>query len=182
MGSYTPKGKPEARLFINGEFVESKSGKKFDVHNPATEVLAASVYEAGAEDVDLAVKAAEAAFEGWDGIGATARSGHLVKLAEAIEQIADELDYLDAICMGKPVADCTVSFLALVCSDLTIFSSLQRVFRGFLSALVCRKVDGCIGNELSEQSWLREYVLETAIWGLRCNYSLVSSNALAKHL
>lgn len=59
----------ETRLFINGEFVPSKSGKTFDVINPATEKLTASPFEAGAEDVDLAVDAAKAALPAWSALG-----------------------------------------------------------------------------------------------------------------
>ena len=51
------------KLFINGEFVDALSGKTFATHNPATGELLANIAEAGAEDVDLAVKAARQAFE-----------------------------------------------------------------------------------------------------------------------
>jgi hypothetical protein len=105
MASYL-ENKPETRLFIGGEFVEPKSGKTFDIYNPATEELAATVYEAGAEEVDAAVEAAKAAFDGWEGLGALGRTGILLKLADSIEANAEELDYLDAICMGKPISDC----------------------------------------------------------------------------
>lgn len=107
MASYQ-KNKPETRLFIGGDFVEPKSGKTFDIYNPATEELAATVFEAGAEEVDAAVKAAKDAFEGWEGLGASGRTGVLLKLADAIEAHAEELDYLDAICMGKPISDCKI--------------------------------------------------------------------------
>lgn len=110
MASYK-ENKPETRLFIDGEFVKPNSGKTFDIYNPATEELAATVYEAGAEDVDAAVKAAKAAFEGWEGLGASGRTGMLLKLADAIEAHAEELDYLDAICMGKPISDCELLML-----------------------------------------------------------------------
>ena len=56
-------GKPEHiedRLFINGEFVPSIAGKKFDIESPYSEQKFASVYEALPEDVDKAVAAAEA--------------------------------------------------------------------------------------------------------------------------
>ncbi|EXJ93884.1 hypothetical protein A1O1_02277 [Capronia coronata CBS 617.96] len=92
----------EDRLFINGEFAPSISGKKFDVFNPATEKLAASVYEAGAEDVDAAVKAAKEAFPAWSALSAAERGGYLNKLADAIEKHIDEIGYLEAISMGKP--------------------------------------------------------------------------------
>ncbi len=95
----------EDKLFINGEFVPSRSGKKFDVFNPTTEKLAASVYEADVEDVDLAVKAAKEAFPAWSALSAADRSGYLIKLADAIEKHATEVSYLEAITMGKPYRD-----------------------------------------------------------------------------
>ncbi len=102
--AYTPKH-IEDKLFIDGEFVPSVSGKKFDIYNPTTEKLAASVYEAGGEDVDLAVKAAKEAFPAWSALSAAERTGYLNKLADAIERNADELAYLEAITMGKPYVD-----------------------------------------------------------------------------
>jgi aldehyde dehydrogenase (NAD+) len=105
-GDYKTK-RIEDRLFIDGEFVPSISGKKFDLYNPATEKLVASVYEAGAEDVDRAVKAAKAAFPTWSALGAGERTGYLNKLADALEKSIDEIGYLEAITMGKPyVGDC----------------------------------------------------------------------------
>ncbi len=47
--------KLETRLFINNEFVNSVSGKTFEVVNPANEEVICSVQEAGLEDVDKAV-------------------------------------------------------------------------------------------------------------------------------
>lgn len=93
----------EDRLFINGEFVPSKSGKKFDVINPSTEKLAASVYEADADDVDIAVAAAKAAQPAWADLSANVRADYLFKLADAIDRNLATLSYLDAISMGKPV-------------------------------------------------------------------------------
>jgi aldehyde dehydrogenase (NAD+) len=95
----------EDRLFISGEFVPSRSGKKFDVYNPTTTQISASVYEADADDVDIAVKAAKAAFPAWSELSALERGGHLFKLADAIEKALPEIGYLDAISMGKPATD-----------------------------------------------------------------------------
>ena len=118
MGSVAPSFDPssvkiEDRLFINGEFVPSKSGKKFDVFNPATEKLTASVYEAGAEDVDAAVAAAKAAFPAWSELGAAERAGYIEKLAQKMEQNMQELSYLDAISMGKPTYNDSFSYLSV---------------------------------------------------------------------
>ncbi|OOG00252.1 hypothetical protein ASPCADRAFT_511317 [Aspergillus carbonarius ITEM 5010] len=101
-------GKPEAienRLYINGEFVPSRSGAQFDLYNPATEAHSASVYEAGPEDVDLAVAAAKAAFPAWSALGALQRAHYLEKWATNLERCMPEIYYLDAICMGKPISN-----------------------------------------------------------------------------
>ena len=50
------------QLFIGGNFVDSVSGRRFPTFNPATGQKIAEVAEAGKADVDLAVKAARAAF------------------------------------------------------------------------------------------------------------------------
>ncbi|KAJ0268023.1 hypothetical protein Brms1b_012388 [Colletotrichum noveboracense] len=93
----------ETRLFINGEFVPSRSGKTFDVYNPATEQKTASVFEADVEDVNDAVAAAKAAFPAWSDLAATERGAFLFKLADSMEKHFAEMSYLDAISMGKPV-------------------------------------------------------------------------------
>ncbi|EXA32074.1 hypothetical protein FOVG_16650 [Fusarium oxysporum f. sp. pisi HDV247] len=90
------------RLFINGEFVPSVSHKKFDVINPAAEEIAASIYEAGAEDVDLAVEAAKAAFPEWSALSADVRCDYLSKLADEIDQYEGQITYMEAITMGVP--------------------------------------------------------------------------------
>lgn len=92
----------EDRLFIDGVFVPSISGKKIDVYNPNNEELVASVYEAGAEDVDVAVKAAKDASPAWAALGAAERGGYLNQLADALEKNLAEISYLEAISMGKP--------------------------------------------------------------------------------
>lgn len=55
----------ETRLFIDGEFVPSIDGAKFDVINPYSGDVVAQVYEGRANDVDRAVKSAKKAFPSW---------------------------------------------------------------------------------------------------------------------
>ena len=103
-----PRGKPhqvESRLFIDGLFVSSLAGRTFNVVNPSTEEVAATVSEALPEDVDLAVAAAKAAFPAWSGLEASERGAFLLKLADGIEESLDEIGYLEAITMGKPYLD-----------------------------------------------------------------------------
>eukprot|EP00121_Abeoforma_whisleri_P002682 Awhi_evm1s2413 len=75
--------KLENRLFINGEFVNSVSGKTFPTVNPATEEVICQVQEGDAADVDLAVQAATAAFakgSEWRSMDASGRRNLMNKL------------------------------------------------------------------------------------------------------
>ncbi|KAJ4082027.1 Aldehyde dehydrogenase domain [Fusarium oxysporum f. sp. vasinfectum] len=107
------------RLFINGEFVTSKSRKTFSGIYPTTEKVSAQVFEAGPEDVDDAVAAAKAAFPAWSELGALERAKYLFKLADALEKHLSELGYVDAITMGKPVDNDYKSFTNSVFVNLT---------------------------------------------------------------
>ena len=103
----------EDRLFVNNEFVSSKSGLRLDVYNPTTEKVCASVYEATEEDVDIAVNAAKAAFPAWSNLNAQDRGHYLEKWADALERALPEMAYLDAISMGKPAyPDRELTFLS----------------------------------------------------------------------
>jgi len=93
----------ETQLFIDNEFVPSQSGKTFDVINPATEKVSASVSEADAADVDSAVRAAKFAFPSWSALSGFERAKYFFRLADIIEKSNMELARLEAICMGKPV-------------------------------------------------------------------------------
>lgn len=94
----------ETRLFINGEFIESIEGKKFDIYSPYTESKVGSVYEALPADVDRAVDAAEAAFPSWSELGAMGRATFFYKLADLLEKTGPELADLEALCIGRPVS------------------------------------------------------------------------------
>jgi len=116
------RGKKE--LFINGEFVESKSQKTFDTYNPATGEVLASVYEAGPEDIDLAVKAARKAFdEGpWSKMSAAARSRLMYKLADLMEENSEELAQLETLDNGKPIRETTNADIPLAVEHMRYYA------------------------------------------------------------
>ena len=101
------KAKPKpGKLFINGEFVDSASGKVFNTYNPASGEILASIAEADASDVDRAVKAARAAFtEGspWRKMNSVDRTRCLLKLADLIRANAEEISELETLDTGKPI-------------------------------------------------------------------------------
>lgn len=93
----------ENRLFIDGEFRPSHSGKTFEVFNPATIKKIGSVHEASVEDVDAAVLAANRAFGSWSELPAAERSRWLSRLADKLEENVEEMSRLEALTMGRPV-------------------------------------------------------------------------------
>ncbi|MFS0781058.1 aldehyde dehydrogenase family protein [Bacillus sp. 1P06AnD] len=95
------------KLYINGEFVESKSQKTFSTPNPATGETLADVYEAEAADIDAAVKAARTAFDKgyWSKMSASQRSRLMYKLADLMEEHKEELAQLETLDNGKPISE-----------------------------------------------------------------------------
>src|SRR5215813_2273217 len=93
------------RMLINGEWVRAASGKTFESRNPATGELLATVAEGDAEDINRAVTAARAAFEGpWSKFKPYERQQILLKLADLVERHFDELSSLDTLDMGAPIS------------------------------------------------------------------------------
>jgi betaine-aldehyde dehydrogenase len=94
------------QMLVGGEWVSAASGKTFDVMNPATDEVAAKVPEAGPADVDKAVKAARAAFEGgWRDATAQERGRVLLRLAEKMRAELPRLAELETINSGKPIVE-----------------------------------------------------------------------------
>ena len=93
------------KLIINGEAVDAASGRTFTSINPATEEPVCAVAEAGAEDVDRAVRAARAAFDSgpWPKMRAAERQRILTRLGDLVMEHADELGRLETLDNGKPI-------------------------------------------------------------------------------
>ncbi|WDF75005.1 aldehyde dehydrogenase family protein (plasmid) [Novosphingobium sp. KACC 22771] len=91
-------------LLIDGQRVPALSGESFATINPATGEEIAQVARGGAADIDRAVAAARRAFENpaWRRMNANDRSLLLYRLADLIEQHADELAVLECLDNGKP--------------------------------------------------------------------------------
>src|SRR6204780_2542052 len=94
------------KLLIDNRWVASESGKTFATINPSTGEEICQIAEADAADVEKAVKAARAAFEHgpWRKKLASERGRLIHRLADLIEQNADELARLESLDNGKPVS------------------------------------------------------------------------------
>ncbi|MFC7393173.1 aldehyde dehydrogenase family protein [Scopulibacillus cellulosilyticus] len=99
------------RLYINGEFIESASGKTFKTYNPFSGEVLAEVSEAEEADVDKAVKSAKKALEEgpWSKMSAAERSKLIYKLADLIEEHKEELAQLDTLDNGKPINEMRIA-------------------------------------------------------------------------
>ncbi len=93
-------------LFIDGEFRKPKSGRTFPTINPATEERLSTVAEAGEADIDDAVAAARAAFDGvWGSMSGAERAKHLFRLARMVQERSRELAVLETLDGGKPIKE-----------------------------------------------------------------------------
>ncbi|PKX82058.1 aldehyde dehydrogenase [Pectobacterium peruviense] len=81
----------QKRMYINGEFVENRSGKWIDVVNPATEQVISQIPEGSADDAKRAIDAAEAAQPSWEALPAVERGVWLHKIAAGIREREAEL-------------------------------------------------------------------------------------------
>uniref|UniRef100_A0A0W0FR12 Aldehyde dehydrogenase domain-containing protein n=1 Tax=Moniliophthora roreri TaxID=221103 RepID=A0A0W0FR12_MONRR len=90
-------------VFINGQFQDGAEGTTIDVINPTNGQLITKISEATPKDVDIAVEAAQKAFDTTWGLNApgAVRTKLLTKLASAMEACADELAALEALDNGK---------------------------------------------------------------------------------
>ncbi len=93
-----------ARHHIGGEPSESAGGASFETLDPATGDVIVEVHHGGPEDVDRAVAAARAAFEGkWSTLNAAKRSGLIYGLADLLKANLAELAELESLDNGKPL-------------------------------------------------------------------------------
>src|SRR5438552_18955380 len=88
------------QLFINGKFVDSQSGKTFESISPHDRSVVAVVSEGDKSDIDAAVAAARAAFDGWSSMPPGDRAKILHKMGDILEARAMELGQLESLDMG----------------------------------------------------------------------------------
>ncbi|EOI1351989.1 aminobutyraldehyde dehydrogenase [Citrobacter amalonaticus] len=125
------------QLLINGELVKGE-GEKQPVYNPATGEVLLEIAEASPAQVDAAVLAADRAFSEWGQTTPKVRSELLLKLADVIEQNAQEFAELESRNCGKP----------LHCALNDEIPAIVDVFRFFAGAARC--LNGLAAGEYLE--------------------------------
>ena len=120
------------RLLIGGRLVPARDGAVFPSISPRDNQPVASIAQAGAADVADAVAAARAAVDSgpWGRTSAKEREAALLRIAELVEQHADELAFLEAVDAGKPISSVHYSDLAISLDSLRFFGGRARLTRG----------------------------------------------------
>jgi betaine-aldehyde dehydrogenase len=117
--------------FIDGESVDAAEGRTDPVVNPATGEEIAQAPSSTQADVDRAVKAARAAFEGGWGTSTPAeRSLAILKLADALEERADEIAELESANAGKPIEAFKADEVPALVDNLRFFAGAARCMEG----------------------------------------------------
>src|SRR5437763_7282967 len=116
--------------FIDGAFVDPVEGQTEPVLDPSTGEAIAQAPLSTAEDVNRAVQAARAAFEGWSTATPGERAGALLKLADAIEEHGEELAELESANAGKPIAAFKEDEMPFLVDNLRFFAGAGRCLAG----------------------------------------------------
>ena len=96
---------PDTQLFLNGEWRDALAKESLEIINPATEEVIGKVSHARKEDLDIALTAAEKAFNSWKNVSAYERSKILRKAADIVRSKAEEIATLMTLEQGKPLIE-----------------------------------------------------------------------------
>ena len=153
--------------FIDGEFVDPVEGRTEPILNPATGETIAQAPLSSPTDVDRAVSAARRAFPGWSATTPGERSLALLRLADTIEEHAEELSELESDNAGKPISAFRDDEIPFMVDNLRYFAGAARNLEGraageYVSgytSIIRREAVGVVGQITP---W--NYPLMMAVW------------------
>jgi aldehyde dehydrogenase (NAD+) len=163
-------------LLIDGQDIPSTSGQIIETTNPSSGEVLISLAAGDAEDIDHAVRAARAAFEGpWSGWSPYERQALLHRAHDAIDRNFEELAWLESLDMGAPISR-TLGSKASVLRMILFFAAqalnvrgetMQNGLPGDVTTMTMRAPVGVIGGiipwngPLGSQWWVVGAVLAT---------------------
>jgi betaine-aldehyde dehydrogenase len=157
----------EIRNFINGDYAAAQTESSFDVLDPATEKVYASSPVSSRQDVDAAFSAAATAFEVWGESTPAERQLALFRIADAMEQRAEEFADLESADTGKPRASLVEDEILGSVDQIRFFAGAARNLEGKAAgeymkdhtSFIRREPIGVIGQVTP---W--NYPLNMAVW------------------
>src|SRR5690554_4788654 len=108
--------------YIGGKWVTPVAGNYFENITPITGQAFCEVARSDAEDINLALDAAHAAFKGWSNTSAADRSAVLLRIADRIEQNLERLAVAETIDNGKPLRETMAADLPLAVDHFRYFA------------------------------------------------------------
>jgi 1-pyrroline dehydrogenase len=119
------------QMFMGGEWVEGSAEESLPVVNPATGETIAEIPRGTEADVDRAVAAAQSAFDDvWFDTTPGERQAMMLKLAESIDQNAEDIGRLESENVGKPFASVMRDEMPVMTDHLRFFAGAARVLEG----------------------------------------------------
>jgi len=116
--------------FIDGKLVDAVDGRRSDLIDPSTGEVFGTAPVSGAEDVDNAYRAASAAFETWRDTTPAERQRMLLKLADKMEEHAEELIAAECENTGKPIEVTRSEEIPPTLDHLRFFAGAARLLEG----------------------------------------------------
>ncbi|MFB1031253.1 MAG: aldehyde dehydrogenase family protein, partial [Thauera sp.] len=140
---YALPGQADAKLqyktrydnFIGGQWVAPVKGQYFDVVTPITGQKYTQAARSTAEDIELALDAAHAAFPKWGKTDATTRSNILLKIADRLEANLELLAYAETVDNGKPIRETLNADIPLAVDHFRYFAGCLRSQEGGISEI-----------------------------------------------
>src|SRR3954465_10002663 len=157
----------QIRNFVGGEERSGAQRGPEPILNPATEEEIATAPKSGEADVDAAVQAAKDAFPGWSWTTPGERALALLRIADALEEHADEFSQLESLNVGKPLELVKSEELPVAADNMRFFAGAARTMQGQAAgeymegytSMLCREPLGVVGQVAP---W--NYPLMMAIW------------------
>ncbi|MFF2524652.1 gamma-aminobutyraldehyde dehydrogenase [Streptomyces liangshanensis] len=118
------------RNYINGEFRDAADGRTIDVVDPATGQVYATSPLSGQADVDAAMEAAAAAFPAWRDATPAERQKVLLRIADAVEERAEELIATESENTGKPLEMTRTEEIPPMVDQIRFFAGAARMLEG----------------------------------------------------
>ncbi|GED60727.1 aldehyde dehydrogenase [Brevibacillus formosus] len=118
----------DAKLFIDGAYVDAVSGETFDTINPATNLKLASVANASEQDVKRAIDVAQRTFESgvWSEMSVDERAKILCKMADLVMERVDELALVETLDVGKPIKESRGFDIPRAAANLRFFAEMAK--------------------------------------------------------
>ena len=153
--------------FINGQQVDAADGRTTPVVNPVTGQQYATAPLSGEADIDAAMSAAAAAFEGWKDSTPSERSLALFRIADAVEARAEELIALESENTGKPLHLTASEEIPPMVDQIRFFATAARHLEGKSAGEYMRGMTSMIRREpigVCAQVAPWNYPMMMAVW------------------